>query len=82
MQADEPAFEKVFCFQTGTPSVVIGITDNESRQNEKEIDGQVSVIESLVDGACCKTFENMIQNNHEGRHTAQSVEDFVMGFSI
>lgn len=47
MQADEPAFEKVFDFHF-FPTVVVSIADHKTRQDKEEINGQVAMIDPLI----------------------------------
>ena len=84
MQADKPAFEKVFQRQAPAPTVVVGIPDDESRQDKKEVDSQVSVIDTFDKGSPGKgiAFEHVVPHDQEGRHAPQPVEQFVMGFGI
>ena len=72
MQPNEPTLGKcpnAHCIA----AVVVGITDNETRQHEEEIDGQIAVINNLVEKAGGKSLAYMVANNNEGGNAAQPV---------
>ena len=64
------------------PAVVVGVSDDEAREDEEEVDGQVAVVDALVEVARGVGLEQVEADDHEGRHAAQSVEDRVVGFRI
>ncbi|TCO87885.1 hypothetical protein EV202_12924 [Bacteroides heparinolyticus] len=75
MEAYQTAFEEVLHGEAPAPSVVIGIADNESGEHEKEIYGQIAVIEIFYHGVAGKsiTFEYMIPHNDEGGYATKAV---------
>ena len=82
MQPDESPFEESLECQRGFPPVVVCIPDYETGKYEEEIDGHVSVVEMLVQGACSETFEDMVAYHQQGSDTTESVQKFIMGFRI
>ena len=76
LQADETAFEKL-ADRHAPPAVVVGVTDDEAREDEEEVDGQIAVVEHLVGRAFGVGFQQMEGHHDHRRHAAQSVEDFV-----
>ena len=83
MQADQPALEKIsgvhrFLF----PAVVVRITDDEPREDKEEIDGQIPVVEPLVDGTGGKPFEDVVPDHHQGSDSPQTIQEFIMGFGV
>ena len=81
MQTDEPSRDKL-PYRHSFPPVVIGVADHEPRQNEEEIDGQIAVVDSLIDVTCRKGFEHVKPDDHQRRYAAQSVEYVVVRFRI
>ena len=81
MQTDEPSRDKL-PYRHSFPPVVVGVADHEPRQNEEEIDGQIAVVDSLIDVTCRKGFEHVKPDDHQRRYAAQSVEYVVVGFRI
>ena len=79
MQAHQAALEEVLEGHA-VPAVVVGIADHEAREHEKEIDGQVAVVENLVGRTFGVGFQQVEGHHDHRRHAAQSVEDFVAGF--
>ena len=64
------------------PTVVIGVADDKARKYEEEIDGQIAVIDTLVEVARGKGFEEVKTYHRQGRHAAQAVENGIMLFCI
>ena len=81
MQTDEPSRDEL-PHSHSFPPVVVGVADHEPRQNEEEIDGQIAVVDSLIDVTCRKGFEHVKPDDHQRRYAAQSVEYVVVGFRI
>ena len=81
MEADQTACEE-FLDAHSVPAIVVGVSDDESRENEKEIDGQVTVVDPLVEMARGEGFEKVEADDRDGGDAAQSVEDVVMGFGV
>ena len=81
MQTDEPALEEL---RDGHlfPPVVIGVSDYESREYEEEIDGQIAVVDPLIQVAGRKGFEDMEPHAGQRRNSAQSVEYIVMRLRV
>ena len=73
LQADQPALEEVADGHL-FPPVVVGVADDEAGENEEEIDGQVSVIDFLVQMTGGVGFEQMEADDRQGCHSAQSVQ--------
>ncbi len=59
------------------PAVIVGVTDDEAREHEEEVDGQIAVVEHRKARASRIGFAQMIAHDDECCHTAQSVQDFV-----
>lgn len=51
MEAYEASAEEVADRKTAAPAVVVGVGDNEAREHEEEIDGQVAVVDAFYCGA-------------------------------
>ena len=81
MQAHETPLEERHGREV-PPAVVVGVSDDEAREEEEEVDGQVAVIDALVEVARGESLEQVEADDHEGRHAAQSVEDCVVGFRV
>ena len=81
MQADEPPFEEIF-ERHAVPAVVVGIADDESRKGEEEIDGQVAVVEQLVEMARGVRFAEVEDHDQQRSDAAQAVQNIVMGFAV
>ena len=81
MQTDEPSRDEL-PHSHSFPPVVVGVADHEPRQDEEEIDGQIAVVDSLIDVTCRKGFEHVKPDDHQRRYAAQSVEYVVVGFRI
>ena len=77
MQTYESPFEKLPHTHT-PPTVIIGVADDKARKYEEEIDGQITVIDTLVEVARGERFEEVKTYHRQGRHAAQAVEDLVM----
>jgi hypothetical protein len=70
--------------EVGLPSVVIGITDNKTRKHKKEVNSQVTMIES-VDSSTSgkgKALEYVIPYYHQGCGSTKTVQDFEVGLTI
>ena len=50
------------------------------REDEEKVDGQIAVVDPLVEMAGRIGFEQMEPDDHDRRYAAQSVEDVVVGF--
>ena len=64
------------------PAVVVGIADDEAREDEEEVDGQVTVVDDLVEVARGVRFEQVESHYHDGRYAAQAVEVGKVGFGL
>ena len=62
------------------PAVVVGITDHKSRQQEKEINRQVAMVNEDVEVTRSQWFGKMESNYDDGGDTTQSVEDGIVWF--
>ena len=81
MQADQAALEEI-AVGHAPPAVVVGITDDEARKDEEEIDGQITVVDDLIGMARGMRFEKMERHDDQRRHAAQTVENRIMGFRV
>lgn len=77
VKADETPLEELPC-RHARPTVVIGITHNEARQDEEEVDSQITVIDTLVYVARGESLEEMEADHRNGRNAAKAVENLVM----
>ncbi len=82
MQPNEAPSEKRPERHAPPPTVVVGIADDEAREQEEEVDGQIAVVEPLVEGTRGESLEDMVPDDEQGGDAAQSVEDVVMGFGV
>ena len=62
------------------PAVVVGISDDEARQNEKEVDGEIAVVYYLVAWAGGICLEEMENNDEHGGYASKAVENLVARF--
>ena len=81
LQADETAFEKL-ADRHAPPAVVVGVTDDEAREDEEEVDGQIAAVDPLVEMARGVGFEEVEADDGQRGYAAQSVEDVVVGFRV
>ena len=81
VQADETPFEELPDRHL-RPTVVVGVADDETREDEEEIDGQVAVVDPLVEVAGRISLEQVKAHDRQRGHAAQSVENVVMRFGI
>lgn len=90
MQPDNAAAEEVAHREAALPTVVVGIADNETRQQEEEVDGQVAVVE-VGERAVAHTahragkgvaLEDMGDHDKQGGHAAQAVEQFIVRLGV
>ncbi|GAB3887218.1 hypothetical protein GCM10028825_17840 [Spirosoma agri] len=65
MQANESTFDEFVC-RHRLPSVVIGIANNEARQDKEEINSQITVIDFLVYMTGCVGFKYVKTDNGQG----------------
>ena len=82
MQTDQPPLEKILYRHLFLPAVVVGVTDDETRKYEEKIDGQIAVVDPLVEMAGRIGFEQMEPDDHDRRYAAQSVEYVVVRFGV
>ena len=73
LQADQAPLEETADGHP-PPTVVVGVADDEAGENEEEINGQVSVIDFLVQMTGGVGFEQMEADDRQGCHSAQSVQ--------
>ncbi len=64
------------------PAVIVGVSDDEAREDEEEVDGQVAVVEHLVDGARGEALEDVVPYDQQRGYATQAVEQFVVGFGV
>ena len=58
------------------PSVIIGIADDEARQDEEEVHNQIPMVKDCRGRASCSIdIEMMIAQHNEGCHAAKSVKN-------
>ena len=85
VQTYESAFEKVTQRHGASQTVVVGVTDDETGQNEEKVDGQVSVVDDNDRSAARskgKTFENVVEYDQQGCNSAQTVQELIVGLGI
>lgn len=84
MKPYQTPLEEVLHGKTLAPTVVIGITDNESGKDEEKIHSQVSVIESFNNATAGKSIslEHVVPYNHQGGYATQSVKKVIMRFRV
>ena len=85
MEAYEAPAEEVADRKTAAPAVVVGVGDDEAREHEEEIDGQVAVVDAFDRGAAAGKgvpFEDVVPDDRERRNAAQPVEQVVVGFRV
>jgi hypothetical protein len=56
-----------------TPTVVVGVADNETRKNKEEIDSKIAVVDFLVEVARSESLKDMKPYNHQRRNTSQTI---------
>lgn len=71
---------RVYPLRHTIPAVIVSIAGNKARQDEKEIYGQITVVDGLVGAAVKISFQQMIAHNKQGGYSSQSVKNFVTGF--
>ena len=81
VQADETPFEELPDRHL-RPTVVVGVADDETREDEEEIDGQVAVVDPLVEVAGRISLEQVKAHDRQRSHAAQPVENVIMRFGI
>lgn len=67
------------------PAVIIGIANDKTREDEKEIHGKVAMVDKVNYGlVACKleALKHMIPHDEQSCHAAKSIEQSVMGFGI
>ncbi len=85
MQADEPALDELACRHARGQAVIVGITDDEAGENEKEIHGQIAMIKErdcVCAGSEGQSFENVIRHNEQSRSAPQSVKYLVVRLAV
>ena len=84
MKTYQTAFKEIFHGETLAPTVVISVTDHETRKDKEEIHGKITVVESLDIATTGKSIslEYMIPYHHKSRYTAKSVKKIIMCFGI
>src|SRR5450432_252829 len=82
LQTNQPTFIEI-PLRHFTPAIVVRVRHHESRQQEKEVYRQITMINNLFKTISTrKSFEYVENNNQDGSHTTQSVKDLVMTFRI
>lgn len=82
MEADEAPLDEIAHAQPAAPPLVVGVANHESRKEEEEVDGQIAVVEALVDGAGGEGLEEVVPDHQQSGDAAQAVQQFVVGFRI
>lgn len=59
------------------PTIVVGITDDETGEDKEEIDSEIAVIDMLLAAPWCVGFEQVEQYNKYCGYTAESVKDLI-----
>ena len=57
--------------------LLIGVADDEAREDEEEIDAEVSVVEVLIHRVVRESLAQVEHDDHQGRHAAQAVQNVV-----
>ncbi len=87
MQADETAADEAPHGKTPRPqTIIIGIADHETGEDEKEVDSEIAVVDA-PDGRRVatregKALEDMIDEHQKGCRTAQTIEDEIVGTTV
>ena len=87
VEADEAALEKLPHGHL-SPSIVVGIADDKTREDEEEVYGDVGMIERSDDATAHaigglgkgKALEDVVEQDDDGSHTSQPIEQVVMRF--
>ena len=84
MKTYQTTFKEIFHGETLAPTVVISVTDHETRKDKEEIHGKITVVESLDIATTGKsvTLEYMIPYHHKSRYPAKSVKKIIMCFGV
>ncbi len=61
------------------PAVIIDISDDKSRQYEKEVYGKIAVVDGLVSPSVIVSFKQVVAHDQHGSHSAQAVQYFIAG---
>lgn len=59
------------------PAAVVCVADDKARENKEKVDGEVAVVETLVDGRCGESLEDVIPDDKQCGDAAQAVEYLV-----
>ena len=81
LQADQTPLEEA-ADGHAPPAVVVGVADDESRKGEEEIDGQIAVVEQLVEMACGVRLAKVEDDDEQRRNAAQAVQNFIVRFTV
>lgn len=82
VEAYESPAEKLWHCERLSPSAVIGIADDKAREEEKEVDSKVAVVDEINDRLVAGkliAFKYVIPHHQQGGHSAQSVKEFIVG---
>ena len=85
MKTNETATEEASQGERLAPAVIIGIANDKTRKDEKEIHGKVAMVDIVNYGlVACKleALKHMIPHDEQRCHAAKSIEQSVMGFGI
>ena len=85
MKADQTSLEEIFHCQRLSPSVVVGITDNEAGKYEEEVYCQISVVDGCDQCSSSgkgESFEDVIEYDQQGGYASQSVKKFIVRLCI
>ena len=79
MQTDDPTLEES-PQRHAVPTVIVCVPDDKPRKHEKEIYGQIAMIDHLHQMIACRMgFEQMEGNHHQCCHATQAVQNLVVG---
>jgi hypothetical protein len=79
LETDEAALVEV-PLGHAVPAVVVGVGDDEAGEEEEEIDGEIAVVDDLLEAVVVGVgFEGVEDDDHDGGDTAEAVEDLVVG---
>jgi len=72
LQPDQTPLKKI-AHRHLPPTIVIGIADHKTRQQKKEVDGKIAVIDIHIEMTGGMRLAEMHGKNHNGRHTTQAI---------
>ena len=77
LQTYDASDDKLPGSEAALPAAVIGVADDKTRENKEKVDGEIAVVETLVDGRCGKRFKDVIPDDKQSGDTTQAVENLI-----